>query len=155
MRIFTMASWNARPLLYRRTKGAGLMAGAVSTRYGTPAARSVGKSISAPSTLTDLSSGWLPRSAWAVLLNYMLNTNKVPIVNDREPCFLIYFCQISIFTVTSYTSIRKILLIFLSLSVQALFSQMETQDKRYVDPDLYSNLFCKPSIIHIFTNFRY
>lgn len=34
-------------------------------------------------------------------------TNKVPIVNDREPCFLIYFCQISIFTVTSYTSIHK------------------------------------------------
>ena len=41
--------------------GAGLMAGAVSTRYGTPAARSIGKSISAPSTLTDPSSSWQPR----------------------------------------------------------------------------------------------
>lgn len=37
------------------------MAGAVSMKSGTPTARSIGKSISVPSTLTALSSSWPPR----------------------------------------------------------------------------------------------
>ena len=52
---------NRPAIMYHQTEGAGPMAGAVSTRYGTPAARSIGKSISAPSTLTGPSSSWQPR----------------------------------------------------------------------------------------------
>ena len=47
---FYESELNRPAITVSRTEGAGRMAGAVSTRYGTPAARSIGKSISAPST---------------------------------------------------------------------------------------------------------
>lgn len=54
-----------------------LWLGAVSTRYGTPAARSIRKSISVPSTLTD------PSSSCATLLHKMAHLyNLVHCIQD-------------------------------------------------------------------------
>lgn len=53
---------NRRPSPYPRTEGAAHTVGAVFKKSGTQKVRSIGKSTSAPSTLTGPSSSWPPRS---------------------------------------------------------------------------------------------